>query len=84
MPYSSSVRNLDNNIADTSDIPIVINFEDVNFIEAGMLDSFDVINLVTDIEEKFGIQIDGSDILPENFCSIDSIKNLIILSGGKI
>ena len=59
-------------------------FEDVNFIEAGMLDSFDVINLVTDIEEKFGIQIDGSDILPENFCSIDSIKNLIILSGGKI
>lgn len=59
-------------------------FEDVNFIEAGMLDSFDVISLVTDIEEKFGIQIDGSDILPENFCSIDSIKNLIILSGGKI
>ena len=57
-------------------------FEDVNFIEAGMLDSFDVINLVTDIEEKFGIQIDGSDILPENFCSIKAIENLIVKSGG--
>lgn len=58
--------------------------EEVNFIEAGMLDSFDVITLVTEIEEEFKIQIDGSNILPENFSSIDSIKKLIVLSGGKI
>ncbi|MDX4026213.1 acyl carrier protein [Aliarcobacter cryaerophilus] len=58
--------------------------EEVNFIEAGMLDSFDVINLVNEIEEQFKIQIDGSNILPENFSSIISIRNLIILSGGKI
>lgn len=36
--------------------------EEVNFIEAGMLDSFDVINLVNEIEEQFKIQIDGSNI----------------------
>lgn len=58
--------------------------EEVNFIEAGMLDSFDVITLVTEIEEKFEIQIDGINILPENFSSIDSIKKLIVLSGGEI
>ena len=58
--------------------------EEVNFIEAGMLDSFDVITLVTEIEEEFKIQIDGSNILPKNFSSINSIKELILLSGGKI
>lgn len=58
--------------------------EEVDFIEAGMLDSFDVITLVTEIEEEFKIQIDGSNILPKNFANIDSIEKLIILSGGKI
>ena len=56
--------------------------EDVNFIESGMLDSFDVLTLVTELEEKFNIRINGSDILPENFCSIKAIENLIVKSGG--
>lgn len=54
--------------------------EDVDFIETGMLDSFDVITLVTEIEEEFEIQIDGEEIIPENFCSIESIKKLILRS----
>lgn len=56
--------------------------EEIDFIEAGMLDSFDVITLVTEIEEEFDIQIDGEDIVPENFASISSIINLITKSGG--
>ncbi len=56
--------------------------EDIDFVESGMLDSFDVITLITDLEEKFNIRIDGSDILPENFCSIKAIENLILKSGG--
>lgn len=56
--------------------------EDIDFIEAGMLDSFDIITLVSDLEEIFDIRIDGSDILPENFCSIKAIENLIEKSGG--
>ena len=56
--------------------------EDTDFIEAGMLDSFDVITLVTELEEEFNIQIDGVDIIPENFASIEAIKNLITKSGG--
>lgn len=57
--------------------------EDTNFIEQGMLDSFDVVNLVTTLDEYFGISIDGMDILPENFASIDSIVSLLIKSGVK-
>lgn len=55
-----------------------------NFIEDGYLDSFDVITLVSMIEEKFGIRIDGLDIVPENFCSYETIKNMISNNGGKI
>ncbi len=57
--------------------------EDVDFIEAGMLDSFDVITLVTELEEKFDIQIDGSEIVPERFNSIKAIKALIDETKGK-
>lgn len=51
--------------------------EDVNFVEAGMLDSFDIITLVDAIETEFGVVISGSDILPDNFCSINAIANII-------
>lgn len=55
----------------------------VNFIEEGMLDSFDVINLVTKLDEIFRISIDGVDILPENFATVESIENLLIKNGAK-
>lgn len=48
-----------------------------NFIEAGMLDSFDVVTLVTTLDEEFGISIDGVDIVPENFSSVLSIADLL-------
>lgn len=57
--------------------------EDVDFIEQGMLDSFDVVNLVSDLDSTFGISIDGVDILPENFATVESIINLLIKNGAK-
>ena len=42
-----------------------------------MLDSFDLILLVTKLEEEFDTSIDGTDILPENFSSINSISALL-------
>lgn len=57
--------------------------QDINFIEEGMLDSFDVVSLVTTLDENYGISIDGMDILPENFATVESIKNLLIKNGVK-
>ena len=51
--------------------------EDVNFIEEGMLDSFDMVALVADLENAFGVKIDGVDIVPENFCSLEALEELI-------
>lgn len=48
-----------------------------DFIEDGMLDSFDIVSLVSEIEDNFGVTINGEDILPENFCSVEAIENTI-------
>lgn len=57
--------------------------EGVNFIEEGMLDSFDMVNLVNDLDSTFGISIDGVDILPENFGTVESIEQLLKKNGAK-
>lgn len=55
-----------------------------NFIEDGLLDSFDIISLVSMMEEKYNIKIDGLDIIPENFFDVDAIVGLVKKSGGNI
>ena len=57
--------------------------EGVDFIEEGMLDSFDLIALVSELDSTFGISIDGVDILPENFCSVEAIARLLVKNGAK-
>ena len=54
-----------------------------DFIETGMLDSFDILTLVTDLEAAFGVKIDGGDIVPENFGNLEAIKALLVKSGSK-
>ena len=51
--------------------------EGVNFIEEGMLDSFDMVSLIDSIETEMGVAISGPDVLPEHFCDIDAICKTI-------
>lgn len=55
-----------------------------NFIEDGMLDSFDIITLVSILEEKYHAKIDGLDIVPENFFTAEDIMRLVKKSGGDL
>ena len=55
----------------------------MDFFEAGMLDSFDLVALVSDLDKTFGISIDGMDILPENFSSVDGICALLKKNGAE-
>ncbi len=48
-----------------------------NFIENGMLDSFDVVSLVTMLDKEFDISIEGVEIVPINFNSVESICTLL-------
>ena len=51
--------------------------EGVDFIEQSYLDSFDVVTLVTELEETFSVSISALDIIPENFSSVKSICALV-------
>lgn len=48
-----------------------------NFIEDGLLDSFDLLVLVSELDSRFAISIEGTEILPENFENIETIVKLV-------
>ncbi len=54
------------------------------FVQTGILDSFDIVMLVSAVEETYNISIHGLDIVPENFADLESIWNLVIKRGGGI
>jgi acyl carrier protein len=54
-----------------------------DFIEDGMLDSFDIAALVVELDETYAISIDGVDIVPEKFASLEAIKNLLVKNGAR-
>lgn len=58
--------------------------ESKDYVEDGFLDSFDIVTIISIIEEKYGINIDGLDVLPENFMNAETIVKLIKKSGGNI
>ncbi len=59
-----------------------INMNSKDFIQEGFLDSFDLVNLISELEERYDILIDGEDIIPMNFKNTEAIKSLIEKSGG--
>ena len=48
-----------------------------DYIEDGMLDSFDVVSLVSMMDKEYGISIKGREIVPENFSSLAKIQALV-------
>ena len=46
-------------------------------IEEGILDSFDIVTLVIELNDAFGVKIQVSELLPENFSNVLAIKKLI-------
>lgn len=46
-------------------------------VDDGYLDSFDIITLVTELNDKFEIDIPVEDIITENFNSVDVILALV-------
>lgn len=46
-------------------------------IDGGILDSFDIVTLVTEIDDAFGILIPAEALTPENFNSVQALYALI-------
>lgn len=50
---------------------------DRDLLTSGILDSFDIVNLVVALEEALGISIDVEMVTPENFQTAGSIIRMI-------
>jgi acyl carrier protein len=54
------------------------NFEtETHLVDDGVLASFDIVMLITRIEEEFDVVIPAKDIVPENFNSANALYALI-------
>lgn len=51
--------------------------EDTELIESGIIDSFDTVSLILELNDAFDIEIGVEDILPENFETPDTILQLV-------
>lgn len=49
----------------------------IDLLAQGIIDSFDIADIVSQMESKFEIEIKAEDIVPENFNSIAVLARLV-------
>lgn len=62
----------------------ILEFEGENLFEAGLLDSFLVIDLVAELEDAFDLEIDAKYVLEENFRTKGNIIALMRKLTGEV
>ena len=50
---------------------------DTSFLESGIIDSTGILEVITYMEETFGIKVNDDELLPENLDSIDNIVGFL-------
>ncbi|MDV3427911.1 MAG: acyl carrier protein [Bacillota bacterium] len=50
---------------------------DSSFLDFGVLDSTGILELIVFIESEFNIEVEDSEILPENLDSVDCVSRLV-------
>jgi acyl carrier protein len=48
-----------------------------DLIDEGILDSLDIVTLVTEIDAELGVTIPAEEIIPENFNSAEALASLV-------
>lgn len=51
--------------------------DDLSLLGAGIIDSTGVLELVSVIEDTYGVQVDDSELVPENFDSLAKIATFV-------
>ena len=55
-----------------------VDFEnETALIDDGILDSFDVVSIISELDNEFDVQVRINELDPENFNSAESIWNLV-------
>lgn len=66
-----------NYISEMSDLPADISKLE-NFIDNGLLDSFEIINLVVTIERRFGVKLSANEVSSEDFKTVSGLTNTVL------
>ena len=56
--------------------------DEESFLQKGFIDSTGILEVVSFIEEKFGIKIEDDDLIPENLDSIRRLSDFIARKRG--
>lgn len=48
-----------------------------NLIDDGVLDSFDIVTIVSLINDEFDVEFPVNEVIPENFNSVEALYNTI-------
>lgn len=48
-----------------------------SLIDDGLLDSFDIVQIINELKETFDIEISPAEIIPENFNSAEALWNMV-------
>jgi acyl carrier protein len=51
--------------------------DDLSFLEQGVIDSMNVMEIVMFVEEQFDVHVKDEDIIPQNFDSVQSLASFI-------
>ncbi len=55
-----------------------VDFEEEDaLVDDGIIDSFDIVTIVSEIQDRMDVTIGAKDILPENFNSAEALYDLI-------
>ncbi len=57
--------------------------DNVSFLETGIIDSTGVLEMVSFIEEKYGVSVEDEELIPDNLDSVQKISDFIRRKMGK-
>lgn len=65
-------------LAILKDIRPDVDFEkETSLIDDGILDSFDVVSIISELDNEFDVQVRITELEPDNFNSVEAIWNLV-------
>ncbi len=51
--------------------------DDTSFLEQGLIDSTGVLELVSMVEERYGIEVADNELIPDNFDSVNRMADYV-------